>query len=69
MVRSSPERDTSDQRVESEGKEAESDAEGYDAREATSRRQEISLSVSERSHEQKDLEDEDGEVEQVRELR
>lgn len=68
MVRSSPERDISDQRVESEGKEAESDAEGYGAREATSRRQAISLSVSERSHEHKDLEDEDGEVEQIREL-
>uniref|UniRef100_A0A0C9RWC4 TSA: Wollemia nobilis Ref_Wollemi_Transcript_9075_2392 transcribed RNA sequence n=1 Tax=Wollemia nobilis TaxID=56998 RepID=A0A0C9RWC4_9CONI len=68
--RSSPEREISDQRMESdvkEAEEAESDAEEYDRREATSRRHAVSPSVSERSGEHKGLEDGDEEVEQVRE--
>eukprot|EP00252_Welwitschia_mirabilis_P009755 TRINITY_DN2260_c0_g1_i2.p1 TRINITY_DN2260_c0_g1~~TRINITY_DN2260_c0_g1_i2.p1 ORF type:complete len:638 (+),score=203.68 TRINITY_DN2260_c0_g1_i2:366-2279(+) len=60
---SSPEREISAQR-ESEAREVESDAEGYGTREATSRRQVISPSTSEQSHQNKDMEDD--EVEQVR---
>lgn len=65
--RSSPEREISDQRMESDGKEAESDAEEYDRREATSKRHSVSPSISERSVDHNGLEDGDEEVEQVRE--
>ncbi|XP_058070392.1 protein LEO1 homolog isoform X2 [Magnolia sinica] len=64
-VQSSPEREISGQRVESEGKEADSEDQEYGQRVVTSRRREVIVSGSERSEENNYVDDEDEEVDQA----
>ncbi|XP_010922107.1 protein LEO1 homolog isoform X2 [Elaeis guineensis] len=70
-VQSSPEREISDQRMESEAKDAESEEEGYGQRVVTSRRREVVASESEGSEENHyaDHDNEDVEVDHPRQPR
>lgn len=65
-AQSSPEREISDQRLESEGKEADSEEHDYGQRVMTSRRREVIASGSERSDENNFVDDGDEEVNQAR---
>uniref|UniRef100_A0A1D1ZB00 RNA polymerase-associated protein LEO1 n=1 Tax=Anthurium amnicola TaxID=1678845 RepID=A0A1D1ZB00_9ARAE len=66
---SSPDREISDQRLESEGKDDESEDQGYGQRVITSRRREIIASDSERSEGNQYADHEDEEVDQARKPR
>ncbi|KAG1365520.1 protein LEO1 [Cocos nucifera] len=70
-VHSSPEREISDQRMESEEKDAESEEEGYGQRVVTSRRREVVASDSEGSEDNRyaDHDNEDVEVDHIRKAR
>ncbi|MQL73331.1 hypothetical protein Taro_005672 [Colocasia esculenta] len=65
-MQSSPEREISDQRLESEGKDDESEEQDYGQRVVTSRRREIVASDSERSEGNHYADNEDEEVDQAR---
>ncbi|CAA6657395.1 unnamed protein product [Spirodela intermedia] len=64
-VQSSPEREVSDQRLESEGKDEESEDHGYGQRVMTGRRREVVASDSERSADNHYADNEDEEVDQA----
>lgn len=64
-VQSSPEREVSDQRLESEGKDEESEDHGYGQRVVTSRRREVVASDSEISEDNHYAGNEDEEVDQA----